>query len=276
MRIKASYWAFGLTGLLALVTLGFPIALFGQPPEPAVPLVDGFRTPILAFEFATQASDLDFLQGEAGAEMRAHMRHVQFLDWFFPLAYAGMAASFFMGMALRGNFLALIGVGLALATIPADWQENATMNGILDEIENPLCNESNIPPDRSEDYVLRDCLGEDAFQDAEPGFELMSFALDSLIPVRVEMLRIDTWIKWGLIAAYAGWLAILFFLSKRPILAIPPSLAALSLGACWIAVMTGIGAGMMAELMSLVLIPFMLTCPVAAVMYVLGHKKGRR
>lgn len=276
MRIKASQWAFGLTILLAVVTLAFPLALFGQPPEPAMPLADGFRTPILAFEFATRASDLAFLQGEAGAEMRAHMRHVQFLDWFFPVAYAGMAASFFMGMALRGNFLALIGVGLALATIPADWQENAAMNAILDEFENPICNESNIPPERREDYVLRDCLGEDAFADAAPEYELVSFALDSLIPVKVEILRIDTWIKWGLIGAYAAWLAILFFLAKRRLLAIPPALAALSVAACWIAVSTGLGAGIMAELMSLVLIPFMLTFPVAAVMYVLGHKKRRR
>ncbi len=276
MTIRGSHWAFGLTIVLAVATLAFPLVLFGQPPEPAVPLQDGFRTPILAFEFATRAEHLAFLQGEAGAEMRAHMRHVQFLDWFFPLAYAGMAASFFLGMALRGNFLAVIGVGLALATIPADWQENAAMNAILDEFENPICNETNIPPDRSEDYVLRDCLGEEAFQDAAPGFELMSFALDSLIPVKVEILRIDTWIKWGLIGAYAAWLAMLFFLSKRPFLAIPPSLAALSVGACWVGVNTGLGAGITAELMSLVLIPFMLTFPVAAVMYVLGHKKARR
>ncbi|WP_203292427.1 hypothetical protein [Maricaulis parjimensis] len=276
MRIKASLWVFGLTLLLAVLTLAFPLALFGSPPEPAAPLQDGFKTPILAFEFATRVEHLAFLQGEAGAEMRTYLRHVQFLDWFFPVAYAGMAASFFMALALRGNFLALIGVGLALATIPADWQENATMNAILDEIENPVCNEATIPPERAGDYVLRDCLGEDALAEASPALDIASFALDSFLPLRVEMLRIDTWIKWGLIAAYAGWLAILFFLAKRPILAIPPTLAALSLGACWVAVMTGTGAGIAAELMSLVLIPFMLTFPVAAVMYVLGHKKRRR
>ena len=276
MNFRTSDWVFGLTVLLAVVTLAFPLALFGQPPEAAVPLADGFRTPILAFEFATQASDLAFLQGDAGAEMRAHMRHVQFLDWFFPLAYAGMAASLFLGLALRGNFLALIGVGLALATIPADWQENAAMNSILDEFENPICHEGNIPADRLEDYVLRDCLGEAALADASPELDLFSFALDSLIPVKVEILRIDTWIKWGLIGAYAAWLALLFFLTKRPFLAIPPSLAALSVGACWVAVSTGLGAGITAELMSIVLIPFMLTFPVAAVMYVLRQKKARR
>ena len=276
MRIRTSTWAFGLTVLLAVATLAFPLALFGQPPEPAVPLHGGFRTPILAFEFATSAQHLAFLQGEAGEAMRAHLRHVQFLDWFFPVAYAGMAAVFFLGLALRGNFLALGGVALALATIPADWQENATMNSILDEIDSPYCNTDTIPDDLEGTPVLRDCLGENAFVEASPALEIASFALDSFLPVKVEFLRTDTWIKWGLIGAYAAWMFVLMMVEKRRMLAVFPGLAALSVGATWIAVTTSVWAGPVAEVMALVLIPFMLTFPAAAVMYVLAQGKGRR
>jgi hypothetical protein len=272
MTMTPSRWAFALSVLLALVTMAFPLALFGQPPEPAAPLHDGFRTPILAFEFATRAEHLAFLEGEAGAEMRAHMHHVQFLDWFFPVAYAGMAVAFFLGLALRGNFLALIGIPLALGTILADWQENTTMNAILAEMDTPYCSADVRPAREDGDVVLRDCLPESAFANASPALDLASYALDSFIPVKVEFLREDTWIKWGLIGGYASLMALLMWFGRWRFLAIPPALAALSL----LALRVSGSNGLAAEIMALLLIPFMLTFPVAAVMYFLVTPKGRR
>lgn len=284
-----SRWAFAAVLLFALVTAGL-IFLRGPAPEPAVPLHDGFRTPVLALEFAGRADDLDFLEGEAGAAMRTHIRRVQRIDAVLPLAYAGMAAALFLGLALRGRFLAAIGIGLALATIPADWQENATIGGILDEIENPVCNADTIPQGEGPRgagprgapagrVVLRDCLGEAAFENVSPALEIASFAFDSFLPVRVEFLREDRWTKWALIAAQAVLLALILWFDGRPvwhdgrrILAVPPVLAALAITVTWAS-----GAnGHVAEIMSILLIPFLLTFPVAAVMYFLGQNKGAR
>jgi hypothetical protein len=273
-----SRWAFGLCILFALATVVLTLA-FGTPPEPAVPLHGGFETPILALEFATRVEHLDFLQGEAGAEMRDYIRRVQLIDVFFPIAYAGMAACLFLGMALRGNFLAILGVGLAVATIVADWQENATIDDILDEIENPHCNEETLPEGREAEAVLRDCLPEEAFQDTSPALDLASFVFDSFLPIRIEFLREDTWTKWALMATYAVLLSALLWFSGRPRwyewrrwLAVPPALAAFSICLTWLFRSNG----HVAEIMGLLLIPFMLTFPVAAVMYFLAKPKGHR
>lgn len=273
-----SRWAFGLCILFALATTLLTLA-FGTPPEPAVPLHSGFSTPILALEFATQVAHLDFLQGEAGAEMRDYIRHVQFIDVFFPIAYAGMAACLFLGMAMRGNIFAVLGVGLAVATIVADWQENATIDDILDEIENPHCNAQTVPDDQAGDPVLRDCLSDEVFENAPPALELASFVFDSFLPIRIEFLREDTWIKWALMATYAVLLSALLWFSGRPVwhewrrwLAVPPALAAFAICLTWL---TG-SNGHVAEIMSILLIPFMLTFPAAAVMYFLAKPKGSR
>ncbi|MFT6661494.1 MAG: hypothetical protein ACJA0K_001486 [Maricaulis maris] len=259
-----SRWAFVATLVLTLATLAFPLALFGSPPNlGSAPMAPGFQTPILALEFAEDIDDIAFLRGDDAAALRAWLVDVQFKDWFFPVAYAGMAAVFFLGMALRGRFLAVIGIGLALATIPADWQENATINDILAEIENPLCGEDIEPADGRDDVVLRDCLPRGYFDEASAEAELVSYAFDTFLPVRIEMLRIDTWIKWGLIAAYAAWLAAMLWMDRRRILAIPAALGALSIAATWISGSNG----HVAELMGILLIPMMLTFPVAAVMY---------
>lgn len=263
-RMTSSRWAFVATLVLTVATLAFPLALFGSPPDlGSAPMAEGFKTPILALEFAEETEDLDFLQGDEAAALRAWLVEVQFLDWFFPLAYAGMAAAFFLGMALRGRFLAVIGVGLALATIPADWQENATINSILAEIETPVCGPDIEPPDGRDDVVLRDCLPDGYFDEASSEAELVSYALDSFLPVRIEMLRIDTWVKWGLIAAYAAWMAAMLWMDGRRILAVPAGVGALSLLATFVSGSNG----HVAELMSILLIPMMLTFPIAAVMY---------
>jgi len=259
-----SRWAFVATLVLTLITLAFPALLFGSPPDlGSAPMANGFQTPILALEFAQSVEDIAFLQGDGATALRAWLVDVQFKDWFFPVAYAGMAAVFFLGMALRGRFLAVVGIGLALATMPADWQENATINDILAELDNPVCSPDIEPADGRVGTVLRDCLPDGYFEAASPEAELVSYAFDSFLPVRIEMLRIDTWIKWGLIAAYAGWLAVMLWMDRRRILAIPAAVGALSIAATWISGSNG----HVAELMGVLLIPMMLTFPAAAVMY---------
>ena len=264
-----SRWAFAVCVLLAVLALAVPLLFYGPPPEPAVPLDAGFRSPLLALELADRTADIDFLTGEAGAPMRDWIRHVQRLDILMPLLWGGMAIALFFGMALRGNFLALAGIGLVIAVMIADWQENATIAGILDEIENPLCNADTIPPDADGPVVLRDCLGAEAFADAPPALLIASFALDSFLPLRVELLRADTWMKRGLTAAVAGLLAALLWFRKRLVmrlLALPPALAVLAIG---ITRLSG-SNGHVAEIMSILLIPFVLTFPAAAVMYFPG------
>ncbi len=245
-----SRWAFVATLVFAAATTVIAV-LMNMPPAPegAAPMTDGYATPILALEFARQVSDLRFLMGEEAVALRAWLVRVQFLDWFFPVAYAGMAAAFFLGLALRGNLLALLGVGLALAAIPADWQENAIMNAILHELENPACNEDVRLADPAAPVGRAECPDVDAF--------------DTILPAQIERLTLDTWVKWGLIAAYGALLAGLFLAEGRRMLAVPPALGALAIAVTWISGSNGY----VAEIMGLLLIPFMLTFPVAAVMY---------
>jgi hypothetical protein len=212
----------------AVATLVFPI-LFGSPPDlGAAPMADGFVTPILALEFARSAPDLAFLQGDAAAGLRAFLARTQSLDRFFPLAYAGMAAMFFLALGLRrpGRWLALAAMAVAIVTIGADWAENAVMNRLLAE------------------------LGAGA--EPRPGL--------------LAALHGHTWIKWGLIGLYAALFAVLMWQDKRRLLAIPGAVAALAIAATWLSGSNG----QVAEIMGTLLIPFMLTFPLAAVMYLRG------
>lgn len=217
--------------LCFIATLLFAIAtivisgMMGTPPAPVVPMADAFQTPILALEFAQTAEDLAFLQGEAAAPLRDALMHTQALDRYFPLAYAGMAAVFFLGLALGGRGWAWLAMLLAVLTIPADWLENDVLEHLIhltattdvfgDEIDNPLLN-----------------------------------------------MVITTWIKWGLIAAYALMMAVLMWQEKRRILAIPGALAALALAATFLSGSNG----HVAEIMGLTMLPFMLSFPIAAAM----------
>ncbi|WP_417481633.1 hypothetical protein [Maricaulis sp.] len=227
MRISKLAFITAIAG--AVATLVFPI-LFGSPPDlGAAPMADGFVTPILALEFARSAADLAFLQGEGAEALRGFLVHTQSLDRFFPLAYAGMAAMFFLALGLRnpGRWLAWAALAVALVTIGADWAENAVMNRLLAE------------------------LG----AGAEPRANLLA------------ALHGHTWIKWGLIGLYAALFSVLMWQDKRRLLAIPGVVAALAIAVTWLSGSNG----QVVEIMSTLLIPFMLTFPLAAVMYLRGN-----
>ncbi|MHA6289612.1 hypothetical protein [Maricaulis sp. CAU 1757] len=266
-------WPFRLCLLFALATLVLVYLMSLPPPPPgAGAMVAGFQSPMLALEFARGAGDLLFLEGEAGAPLREWLMRVQRLDVYFPVAYAGMAILFFIGLTLKGRRLALVGALLALMTIPADWQENRAIDAILAELHNPVCTEETRPADPDAHVSLFECLPEGALDGASPEITAAAFAFDSFVPLHVELLKHDTWVKWGLIALYAAVMAVVMWLEKRRLLALPPALAALAIGATWL---SG-GAGQVAEVMGLLLIPFMLTFPVAAVMYLRARTAIKR
>lgn len=230
-----------LSLVLAVATLVLA-ALMGQAPAPVIPMADGFRTPILALEFARSSNDVGFLAGDDAETLKAALREIQRLDRYFPLAYAGMAAALFAGLALRDNKLALLGLIAALATIPADWSENRAINSFLgiDAYSDAL---SQRPADDPE---------------AVEWFENFSIHLEAM----VVDIRESTWIKWGLIALYAAVFAAVLAMQGRRLLAIPSAVAALAILATWLSGSNG----HVAELMGLTLIPFMLSFPVTAVM----------
>ena len=273
--MTAARWVFSGALVLALDTTALAVAMNGDIPAGAAPLHSGFETPILALEFAMSVDDLAFLTGEVAADLRAFLVRVQFLDWFFPVAYAGMATLVFLGMALRGQLLALLGIGLAVATILADWQENATINGILDELENPICNAQTRPADPDAHVSVFECLPEGALDSAPESLLVLAFATDSLLAVRVGFLFTDTWIKWGLIAAYALLFAALLALDRKRWLALPSLAAALAIGATFAVVWSPL-AGPVGEVMGILLLPFMLTFPVAAIMYLRAKPPAKR
>lgn len=223
--MSASRLCFIATLVFAAATIIIS-GMMGTPPAPVVPMADGFQTPILALEFAQRGDDLAFLQGEAAGPLRDALMHIQALDLYFPLAYAGMAAVFFLGLALAGRGWAWLGLLLAVLTIPADWLENDVLEHLIhltattdvfgDEIDNPLLN-----------------------------------------------MVITTWIKWGLIAAYALMMAGLMWQEKRRILAIPGAVAGLALAVTFLSGSNG----HVAEIMGLTMLPFMLSFPIAAAMY---------
>ena len=226
--MRASNLAFiGVIGC-AIATLIFPI-LFGSAPDlGAAPMADGFVTPILALEFARSADELAFLQGDGAAALRAFLVHTQSLDRFFPLAYAGMAALFFLALGLRQprRWLAWAGLAVAMVTIGADWAENAVLDRLLAELS--------------------------AGDDPRAGL--------------LAALHGHTWIKWGLIGVYAALFSVLMWQDKRRLLAIPGLVAALAIAASWLSGSNG----QVAEIMSALLIPFMLAFPLAAVLYLRG------
>ena len=203
-----SRWAFAATLVLAAASIVF-IILFGSPPDAgSAPRPEGFRSPVMALELARPPADLAFLQGPDAEALRAHMMRVQTLDWGFPLAYAGMAAAFFLGLALRPGpltGLAWIGAAVALAAIPADYLENRAINLILADL----------------------AAGRD------PGEWL-------------GMLQLHTWIKWVAIGLYSALTAVMLWARGHRILALPGVLAAISVPAAWLGMPDGTAAEVMA------------------------------
>lgn len=95
-------------------------------------LTEGFRTPIIAFEFARTDADLAFLTGseELARVNRQMMDHGHHWDTAFPFAYAGFIALLLLGLAARGHRWLWLGIPVALLIIPLDLRENGVLVAI--------------------------------------------------------------------------------------------------------------------------------------------------
>jgi hypothetical protein len=100
----------------------------------------GFRSPVLAFEFATSESDLAFMAGsdENARQIRREMNRGQLLDMVFPFAYGGLILVLLLTLTRKGYLLPKIGIIFALAIIPADLWENQVMYAITKRLEEGL------------------------------------------------------------------------------------------------------------------------------------------
>ena len=101
-------------------------------------LSEGFRTPIIAFEFAQTEGDLSFLSGnsEINRLNREKMDAGHFWDMGFPFAYGGFLALMLLQIAIDGHRFAWLGVVFALSIVPFDINENLTLLQITKALEN--------------------------------------------------------------------------------------------------------------------------------------------
>ena len=162
------------TAVAGLLTMILAVVLMQLFPAKAA-LTEGFRTPVLAFEFAKSEADLAFLAGQGAAAInhRSDMDRGQRVDMIFPFAYAGLIALLLAGLARNGTKSAWLGFLFALAIVPADIRENLVMLEITAALER-----------------------------GQP--------IGGLLPA----LQAATWLKWWCIAISTGFLAIGFFQGK--------------------------------------------------------------
>lgn len=176
----------GITTLLLAV-----IMLFTFPSRADLP--DGFRTPIIAFEFARSEADLSYLAGTSSASQRNRQMMDAGHQWdmAFPFAYGGFIAMLLLHMQSRGHRISLLGIPLALAIIPFDIHENLVLLNITS-----------------------------ALAAASPVTELLA------------QLHTATWLKWAALGASIAVLAICLFRAREFLFAVVAFAAALSVAAC--------------------------------------------
>lgn len=177
-------------GLLTLVVAG--VMLFNFPLK--ADLADGFATPIIAFEFAKTAADLDFLTGNADSAVsnRAMMDAGHQWDMLFPFAYAGFIALLIFKLIATDHKWLWPFFLMAVLIIPFDIYENLTLLAITDAL---------AKGDNTADLLAT--------------------------------LHIATWLKWGAIALSVGGFALCLLINKRYLGAIVSAAAALSIGLYW-------------------------------------------
>jgi hypothetical protein len=188
---KFAIWGSAVFGI-ATVLLGL-IMLFIFPVS--AELSAGFRTPIIAFEFAKTDADLAFISGDSASSRgnRERMDAGHRWDMAFPFAYAGFVALLLLQIVARGHYWAGIGMLFALLIIPFDIKENY----ILLAITNALRNSASV------DTLLRE-------------------------------LHVATWLKWGALGVSIATLAIGSIAQKTYLSALVSGIAALSIAICWL------------------------------------------
>jgi hypothetical protein len=180
--------------LLGIATLVLGVIMLFVFPFSAE-LTPGFRTPIIAFEFARSDADLAFLSGssEAAASNRDSMDAGHRWDAVFPFAYAGFVAFLLLELIAGGQRWLWLAMPLALVIIPLDLQENAILLAITE--------------------ILR-----------------TSGSTTALL----QDLHTATWLKWGALGASIAALSIGFAIQKARTSALLSALTAFSVGWCWL------------------------------------------
>jgi hypothetical protein len=199
---------------IATVLLGV-IMLFVFPSEAT--LAEGFRTPIIAFEFAESEADLAFLSGTDASSRanRAMMDAGHRWDMVFPFAYAGFIALLLLHLAARGHRWLWLAIPVAVLIIPLDIRENLVLTAITRALENG----------ETIEHLLRD-------------------------------LHNATWLKWGAMGASLAALTLGLGADKAYVSALVSAVAALSIAACWLSGSAGSAAEMMSAAIALFFLYF--------------------
>ncbi|MEZ5571509.1 MAG: hypothetical protein R3E64_05740 [Halioglobus sp.] len=177
---------------LATVALGL-IMLFVFPAS--ADLTEGFRTPIIAFEFARSDADLAFLTGNSNTAIanRDMMDAGHRWDAAFPFAYAGFIALLLVQLALQGQRWLWLGVAMALVIIPLDLRENAILLAITEALRH-----------------------------------------DASTTVLLQQLHTATWLKWGALGASIAALSLGLLKQKYSTWAALGAITALTIALCWV------------------------------------------
>ena len=199
---------------IATVVLGV-IMLFVFPSEAT--LAEGFRTPIIAFEFAESEADLAFLSGTDASSRanRAMMDAGHRWDMVFPFAYAGFIALLLLHLAARGHRWLWLAIPVAVLIIPLDIRENLVLTAITRALENG----------ETIAHLLRE-------------------------------LHNATWLKWGAMGASLAALTLGLGADKAYVSALVSAVAALSIAACWLSGSAGSAAEMMSAATALFFLYF--------------------
>lgn len=191
MRTTNTELVAALFGLLTIVLALILLLIFPAKAE----LAEGFRTPIIAFEFARSESDLSFLSGasEQSRTNRASMDKGHQWDMIFPFAYGGFLFFLLLGLLGSGYKIAWLGVPFALLVIPFDLMENVTLLNITEALQN-----------------------------------------SSSVEQHLASLHLHTWLKWGSIGMSILFIAIGLLMRKDYASAVLGGIVALSVGVCWV------------------------------------------
>lgn len=177
---------------IATVVLGL-IMLFVFPSS--AELSAGFRTPIIAFEFARNDADLAFLSGDSETSRlnREKMDAGHRWDTLFPFAYAGFIALLLLQSVTRGQYWLALAIPIALLIIPFDLRENSILLAITNALSNSASTE-----------------------------------------VLLQELYVATWLKWGALGISIAALAVACTAEKPHLPALVSVIAALSIATCWV------------------------------------------
>jgi len=182
------------SAFFGLATIFLGAILLGIFPSTAE-LAEGFRTPVIAFEFAKTESELSFLSGQSEiSRLNREQMDAGHSTWdmVFPFAYSGFIAFLLLRIKKQGRSFIWLGVAFAVFIIPFDINENLT----LLQITSALAGSSSI-----ETLLLQ--------------------------------LHLATWLKWGAIGASIAVLAGGYVMNKNYLSATVAALAAIGIATCW-------------------------------------------